>query len=222
MYGISGEYDKLFHDRDFKYLYSKCLLIKHLNDQDATGNKMVDKKNVELAFVEKVEPSHLHSFQFPSKVGGKPSWLSLSPLPSNKDLECAKCGKILSFLLQVYCPIETSVNAFHRTLFVFICRNVSCYSKNSNVNFYVLRSQLPRNNDFYSSDPPKKGVLEGPSADSYHDLCMVCGLQGPKKCSRCHSAVYCSKEHQQIHWKNGHKAVCKPDYSQDEGAVTVP
>ena len=28
------------------------------------------------------------------------------------------------------------------------------------------------------------------------------------RCSRCHIAVYCSKECQIIHWREGHKRVC--------------
>ena len=31
-----------------------------------------------------------------------------------------------------------------------------------------------------------------------------------KTCSRCKKAIYCSKECQVAHWKNGHKQVCKP------------
>ncbi|CAC5402962.1 TSR4 [Mytilus coruscus] len=181
---------------------------------------MVDSNNVELGFVEKTDSHLLCSFHFPSKVGGKPSWLSLSPLPSNKDLECSKCGKILSFLMQVYCPFEESPKAFHRALFVFVCRNVVCCSKNNNENFCVLRSQLPRNNDFYSPEPPKKET-DGPSAKFYQDLCVVCGLRGSKRCARCQSATYCSKEHQEADWKTGHKAVCKSNVPTPASAETV-
>lgn len=169
---------------------------------------MVDNNNVELGFVEKTDSHFLCSFHFPSKVGGKPAWLSLSPLPSNKDLECSKCGKILSFLMQVYSPFEESPKAFHRALFVFVCRNVVCCSRNKNDNFCVLRSQLPRDNEFYSPEPPKEET-DGPSAKLFQDLCVVCGLRGSKRCARCQSATYCSKEHQEADWKTAHKAVCK-------------
>ena len=30
------------------------------------------------------------------------------------------------------------------------------------------------------------------------------------QCARCKSAFYCCREHQRMHWKNGHKIVCKP------------
>lgn len=39
-------------------------------------------------------------------------------------------------------------------------------------------------------------------------LCVVCGCAGPKKCSRCKMACYCSKQHQTHDWKNGHKLFC--------------
>lgn len=173
---------------------------------------MVDKNNVELAFVEKTDSILLCSHQFPSKLGGKPAWLSLSPIPDNKDLECGLCGKILCFLLQVYCPIECIENAFHRAIFVFICRNAECYKNNSNQNFSVFRSQLSRNNQFYSPEPPKDDD-KGPSAETYHDLCVVCGSKGPKRCSRCKIVTYCSKEHQEVDWKKTHKAVCEKNTS---------
>lgn len=39
-------------------------------------------------------------------------------------------------------------------------------------------------------------------------LCRVCGCLGPKTCSRCHKAHYCSKEHQTLDWRLGHKQAC--------------
>lgn len=37
--------------------------------------------------------------------------------------------------------------------------------------------------------------------------CRLCKLEGSAKCSRCHMARYCSKEHQRLDWKC-HKKVC--------------
>ena len=39
-------------------------------------------------------------------------------------------------------------------------------------------------------------------------LCVVCGIKGSKKCSRCQSMFYCSKQHQSLDWKTGHSAEC--------------
>jgi pre-rRNA-processing protein TSR4 len=40
-------------------------------------------------------------------------------------------------------------------------------------------------------------------------LCIVCGCSGPKRCGRCMQAHYCSKEHQTLDWKAGHKRFCE-------------
>ncbi|XP_033736680.1 programmed cell death protein 2-like [Pecten maximus] len=162
-------------------------------------------ENVELGFLEETHPDLLRSHYFPSKVGGKPSWLSLTQLPV--EVNCKVCGKSAIFLLQVYSPDEKVSSAFHRTIFVFVCRNPGCSIRNSNINFMVFRSQLPRQNDFYSPDPPNENVkTDGPVPDAA--LCRVCGALGPKQCAKCHLASYCSKDHQVIDWKNGHKAMC--------------
>ena len=163
------------------------------------------ESHVDLGFIEKTEPSKLTCQQFPSKVGGKPAWLSLSPLPSPNQLQCPKCSAECIFLLQVYAPVEEDDNAFHRTVFVFLCKNPDCHQPNSQEPFVVVRSQLPRGNDFYSSEPPTPMT---PAPTKGDKLCVVCGISGPKCCAKCHSRSYCSKEHQTIDWKTGHKKNC--------------
>lgn len=166
---------------------------------------MAEKSHVDLGFVEKTDPENLTCQHFPSKIGGKPAWLSLAPLPSPNQLQCPKCSGICIFLLQVYAPVEDDSNAFHRTVFVFLCKNPNCHQPNSNAPFCVVRSQLPRDNDFYSPDPPTPPT---PIPSKGDNLCAVCGIAGPKCCAKCHSRSYCSKEHQVIDWKNGHKQNC--------------
>ena len=167
---------------------------------------------LDLGFISEEASSCLKSHCFPSKVGGKPSWLSLSPLPSSEIMLCQKCRKPLIFLIQVYSPMERSMgDAFHRTIFVFVCKNASCLPISKD-NFLVLRSQLPRNNDFFKPEPPEEtntypeGIF--PSASAYHNLCEVCGCLGSKKCSRCPKIYYCSQVHQISHWRAGHKINC--------------
>ncbi|XP_061192730.1 programmed cell death protein 2-like [Saccostrea echinata] len=166
---------------------------------------MAENSHVDLGFVEKTDTGKLSCQYFPSKVGGKPAWLSLSSLPSPNQILCSKCNNICVFLLQVYAPIEDDDNSFHRTVFVFLCKNPNCHQPNSSVPFIALRSQLPRINDFYSPDPPTPVT---PVPDNGDKLCVVCGISGPKCCSKCHSRSYCSKEHQIIDWKKGHKLNC--------------
>lgn len=100
--------------------------------------------------------------------------------------------------------------------FVRYCYKLFCGISVFGLLFPVYRSQLPRKNDFYSYDPP----VEEEAADIHSTdseilqlgsgvkLCRVCGCLGPKSCSRCHSANYCSREHQTVDWKAGHKKEC--------------
>ena len=160
------------------------------------------------------EPWSLKSHLLPSKIGGKPAWLSLNPLPNSEELKCRNCKEPCIFLLQLYSPIEGDNSSFHRSIFIFICRNIECHNcSNSDGAVIVFRSSLPRVNPFYPFEPPNYEnnceTSKHPSAADYNKLCVVCGCIGSKKCSECHRTFYCSKEHQVYHWKAGHKALCK-------------
>lgn len=161
---------------------------------------------VDIAFAEKpIDLWSLNSAHFPSKVGGKPSWLSMKNLP--KEIKCSSCNKQMIFLLQVYSPREDE-NTFHRTLFLFICNNESCINHQAK----VFRCQLPRINPFYSNDPPSEDpnnpTLVTPKQFGLK-TCIFCGSSGHLSCSKCNKVSYCSKDHQIIHWKSlGHKESC--------------
>ncbi|KAF4090517.1 hypothetical protein AMELA_G00052250 [Ameiurus melas] len=181
---------------------------------------------VVLGFLEEAEPWQLASAQFPSKVGGRPAWLSQLNLPSVAELVCEKCQLPTVFLLQVYAPIVEQERSFHRTLYVFCCKTPACYTANDNRCCKVYRSQLPRKNDFYPYDPPPD---EEPatSADDKRvlgsgvKLCRLCGCAGHKACSRCHTVTYCSKEHQAIDWKKQHKKECNSESSSASDSVNM-
>ncbi|XP_022417309.1 programmed cell death protein 2 isoform X2 [Delphinapterus leucas] len=163
----------------------------------------------ELGFVEAAPAWRLRSEQFPSKVGGRPAWLGAAGLPGPAGLACALCGRPLAFLLQLYAPLPGRADAFHRGLFLFCCRTPPCCA-----GLRVFRNQLPRRNDFYAYEPPSEdpppetGESVCLQLESGAHLCRVCGCLGPKTCSRCHKAHYCSKEHQTLDWRLGHKQAC--------------
>ncbi|XP_071344214.1 programmed cell death protein 2 isoform X2 [Trachinotus anak] len=185
----------------------------------------VSPAEVVLGFLEKAEPWRLRPPQFPSKVGGKPAWLSQKGLPSLPGLECGTCRLPMAFLLQVYAPVSGHDRSFHRTLFLFCCKTPGCYTHNDSRCMKVFRSQLPRRNEFYPYDPPPE---DEPLNDTEYNqsvlpvsgvkLCWVCGCPGNKACSRCHTVTYCGKHHQTLHWKHTHKKECG---SQEASTVTT-
>lgn len=169
---------------------------------------------VELGFAEAAPAWRLRSEQFPSKVGGRPAWLGQRGLPGPAALSCPACGRPLAFVLQLYAPLPGRADAFHRGLFLFCCRAPPCCA-----GLRLFRNQLPRDNDFFPFEPPPEGpppaagpLVGGEAAllrlRSGAPLCRVCGCPGPKACARCHWAHYCSREHQTLDWKLGHKQAC--------------
>ncbi|XP_006755216.1 PREDICTED: programmed cell death protein 2 isoform X2 [Myotis davidii] len=91
--------------------------------------------------------------------------------------------------------------------------------------FLVFRNQLPRKNGFYSHEPPSEdpppetGESVRLQLQSGAQLCRVCGCLGPKTCSRCRQAHYCSKDHQAVDWRYGHKQACRQAGNVDN---TIP
>lgn len=179
-------------------------------------------KEVQLGFAEEIGNEAVHRLQmtsafFPSKIGGIPAWLNLQDLPDSSRLLCKICQKPMIFLLQVYAPLSDD-RSFHRTIFVFCCKDGKCHSQNRSDCFLVLRNQLKRDNKFYSYHPPpeldeiNELSLESVALEfkpkAWTSLCDVCGSKGDKKCSKCHIAQYCCREHQTMDWKSGHKNVC--------------
>ncbi|KAM9315925.1 programmed cell death protein 2 [Gastrophryne carolinensis] len=178
---------------------------------------------VELGFLQEAEPWRLRSPQFPSKVGGRPAWLGEAGVPGPEALQCGLCGKPLAFLLQVYAPCTGS---FHRSIFLFCCRDAQCHQVAENRCFKVFRNQLPRKNDIYSyGPPPDSPPPAGEDGVRFQlkcglRLCRVCGCLGPKTCSKCHRINYCSKQHQLMDWKSQHKQLCSEQFNVQ--SVPVP
>src|SRR5687768_1069009 len=118
------------------------------DDESLVSNE--EGTGVALGFAEVPEDvRYLFRSFFPSKIGGKPSWLNPRNLPDPKILECKQCKCTLQFLLQLHAPIEKYERSYYRTLYVFMCRKSECCGKEGTLK--VLRSQLPQNNQFYNN-----------------------------------------------------------------------
>lgn len=171
-------------------------------------NKLLKMNQTDLGFAEECESWEVESRLFPSKVGGKPAWLNLENLPDAEELQCDECKQQMLFLCQIYAPYEEDDANFHRTLFIFVCRNEACCHKNSAASFKVLRSTLQRFNKFYSSTPPNHKPDSNFTLSKWVKLCVVCGISADKHCGKCKETVYCSREHQIFDWKTRHKNAC--------------
>ncbi|KAI8825764.1 programmed cell death protein 2 [Fimicolochytrium jonesii] len=163
---------------------------------------------VQLGFAEKPEDGVLTFTldDFPNKIGGKPMWLNQSAPLKATDVTCGVCEKPMVLLLQFYTPEDHPIEAYHRVIYVFCCRNGACHKNRWQDCFKAYRSQLPEVNEVYTFDEDSDTHVPTPTAP----LCNICGLSGPKKCSKCKAAQYCSKEHQVVDWnEGGHKHRCE-------------
>lgn len=148
------------------------------------------------------------------KIGGKPSWLNPVAIPKSEQLACKSCSKPLCFLLQVYATGESdAAHSFHRSLFLFVCRDPACSKVNDASNLAAFRCCVPRVNAWYGADGPLDPdfVMENempPPAAGAPALCRTCGCFASKKCAKCGEAWYCSREHQAFDWKAGHRSAC--------------
>ena len=118
----------------------------------------------DLGFLEKREDAAtaLHAIYFPSKVGGDPEWLDPSVHPKQMT-EANATKRRMDFLLQIYAANdnteEDSLNAFHRTIYVFTSVDGDKVFEKGKVR--AVRSQLARANEFYGTTPaPRRGVRE--------------------------------------------------------------
>ena len=139
------------------------------------------------------------------KVGGKPSWLNPCQLPLPEQLRCKCCSSPMTFLLQIYCPLDDVENAFHRSLYIFVCKKKNCVDSGS---IKCLRCQLGRENEYYPYISKSAKTIENVKVSAVQPkLCNLCGCRAPSVCSKCKLVSYCTREHQAKDWKN-HKRCC--------------
>ncbi|CAB4476007.1 hypothetical protein RhiirA5_356324 [Rhizophagus irregularis] len=161
---------------------------------------------VELGFAEPPE-SPLIAENFPSKIGGRPAWLNPEHILLAEQVRCEVCCKPMILLVQLYTPEDYPPEAFHRTIYVFCCKNGSCHKISWRKSFKVFRSQLPKNNIYWQEN--ESSLDSTTKKKSPAKQCIVCGLLGSKMCGKCNQVNYCSKEHQIEHWTSGqHKIHC--------------
>jgi len=122
-------------------------------DDESSGDEE-EEPEVLLGFASDVcEPELLLRNQFPSKLGGAPSWLDPVNLPTSRQLTCAASGKPLRFVAQLYAASSDEPHAFHRSIYLFISPDGSALSRPGAVR--AFRCQLPRENAFYPYEPPE-------------------------------------------------------------------
>lgn len=103
---------------------------KMSDDESDVGSERLEGHDVDpvvIGFAQQPKSqSDLYRHRFPSKVGGKPAWLNPCHLPNPAQLQCGQCNRPLKFLAQIYAPLDSSKNTFHRSLFIFCCTDPSC------------------------------------------------------------------------------------------------
>ncbi|KAJ2481404.1 hypothetical protein EV174_003485, partial [Coemansia sp. RSA 2320] len=103
---------------------------------------------VTLGYAEPLDAGYCQE-ALPSKIGGKPRWLDPThPLPADR-VQCDECASSMALLMQLYAPEDEPAEAFHRMIYVFICRNGSCHRAEARRCMRVFRSQLPEQNQIY-------------------------------------------------------------------------
>ena len=115
---------------------------------DSSSSSPNKSDPVQLGFAEEPRKGDFDLKNFPSKIGGLPVWLL--PLSNNIDESffICSCGDYLSFLLQLYSPLEDKSNSFHRMIYVFFCQK--CWKKKDLVK--VLRINLPEKSSYYDGE----------------------------------------------------------------------
>ena len=106
------------------------IAITETESEEEEEEQQKEKKEVDrmiLDFVQEPESPHsLARHLFRDKTGGTPAWLDPINIPNVLHSYCGICRNPLRFLLQVYASFEEKGDAFHRTLFVFMCPSMEC------------------------------------------------------------------------------------------------
>ncbi|KAF7728156.1 Programmed cell death protein 2 [Apophysomyces ossiformis] len=202
--------------------------ISELDQRELSEALTLDKWAPQLGYAEDPE-TPLTADTFPSKSGGKPAWLNPEHVLNVERATCGNCDQPMCLLLQLYTPEDHPEEAFHRTVYVFCCRDGGCLKQDWRKSFKVYRSQLPRENPYWpptseedddnEEEEEKNGKEITFSAKEFEPpmLCVICGMAGTKKCGRCQATHYCSRQHQLVDWNMcRHKEFCNKTLTSKE------
>ena len=57
-------------------------------------------------------------------------WLNPEKVLREDDLKCGECARVMPLLMQVYTPEDQPLEAHHRAIYVFCCKNGQCMQRN--------------------------------------------------------------------------------------------
>ena len=173
------------------------------DDSSSSVFEACDDKRVFLGFIaEELEDENEEDDggdEFQSKIGGHPLWLKHSELTVE---DCGVCHEPLILLAQIYAPLEQFDHAYHRFLYVFCCTKAICWKTRCNDCVVVYRFQMGKDDEIDKALEKR--------------VCRVCGKFAGKLCSKCKMMRYCSKSHQLMDWKEGHKTNCQEGKTDDK------
>eukprot|EP01091_Cochliopodium_minus_P001048 TRINITY_DN10921_c0_g1_i1.p1 TRINITY_DN10921_c0_g1~~TRINITY_DN10921_c0_g1_i1.p1 ORF type:complete len:259 (+),score=46.55 TRINITY_DN10921_c0_g1_i1:48-779(+) len=162
---------------------------------------------IELGFVERDFDVSIRDNHFTSKIGGRPIFLNPDKLIDLEDLKCTNCNNYMTLLMQIYAPSSDNEDAYHRVLYLFSCKNPTCFNSKAPKCMKLFRCQLPQINEYYEKDDTEGKLI----SQHPENICFICGIPANKKCSKCKKIFYCTKEHQLFHWHLYHQKECTQD-----------
>ena len=71
---------------------------------------------------------------------------------------CNRWNSRLTFIGQLYCPIDNKEETFHRMLYIYACLKGKCLQSSEAVR--IFRCQLSQSNKYFSERPPNYSLLE--------------------------------------------------------------